>query len=115
MTNLIPPDIQSPPKTDVFGSSVNLFNKMNGGGENSNKIYIARNPQGYTLSIVVASVQREAEIFWQGKGIIAFSVEVIDPSRIDTPLGFIEILKTRTIRTQEHGSMSKEIVVVDKK
>jgi hypothetical protein len=79
---------------------------------NNNKIYIARNHGGYTVSIVIAPRKRDAELFWQGKSIIPFSVEEIDPDSIDTPLGILEILKTRVVKNG--WPKIDDIIAVDK-
>lgn len=65
------------------------------------KVYIAKNFEGRPVSIVLAASLREAQIFWQGKGIIGTSEVEIDPESVDTPLGILEILRTESVRVRD--------------
>ena len=58
------------------------------------KVYIAKNWEGTAISIVLAETSREANLYWQGKGIIPHTERIVDPDNLGTPLGILDILQT---------------------
>lgn len=75
-------------------------------------VYIAKDHDGYTRSIVLAKSQKDAEILWQGEGLIPCSIREIKPEALDDhPTGVIKVLGTRDRRFYEHGSEKSMITV----
>jgi hypothetical protein len=78
-------------------------------------VYIAKDYENTTLSIVLAPTKRDAEVYWQGMGIIPNTVREIDPENIGTPLGLLDILKaTKMSNVGDAHPGFKNAVIVKK-
>lgn len=79
-------------------------------------IYIAHDYDGTKVDIVLARSYELAQVYWQGKGVIAHSVtEFNEASLTDHPTGVLPILNTVKKSLSSCGSTPRDYYVVTKK
>lgn len=81
-------------------------------------IYIARNYDGYVEDVVLAKNEKFAQVYWQGKGIIANSVRTLKESDLEKHItGVIPVVTTKVIKISSGSGMglhNKKIVTIKK-
>ena len=77
-------------------------------------IYKAKNYNGKTLSIVLAKSLELAEVYWQGKDIVAHSVEIREGRDIkDHITGVMPLINMREVRIPEYGPDARDWLIED--
>ena len=78
-------------------------------------IFIAQTFDGYTEDIVFAVDQAKANVYWQGKGVVAHSIREVGEDALDNHLtGVIPILSTKEVNIDVFGRGDKKIIAVIK-
>jgi hypothetical protein len=80
-------------------------------------IFIARNGQGFIVSIIKAKSKELANAYWQGCGTDAFSIECLETDRIpfdEHPTGVMPILETMKKSLSKFASFPEDYIVVKK-
>ena len=79
-------------------------------------IFVAKTHGGLAESVVLARNYELAQAYWQGKDVMAHSIEERNESDLEGhPTGVLPIVKTRKVNASPFGRSSEEYLVISKK